>query len=50
MPIFDVQVQADIPEDEIIQYCKKHLYPGDVFSEKELMDWAEENGYVKKEL
>jgi hypothetical protein len=35
-------------DDELIKYVAKISLPQDVFEEKELISWAEENGYVKE--
>ena len=32
--------------DEIISWIKRNLTPEDVFDEEDLIEWAEENGYL----
>ena len=41
-------VVVEIPEEELIEYVKRNLYPGDLFDEKDLHDWADQNGYKKE--
>ena len=36
-----------VTEDDIIDYCKRKLRPEEVFSEKELDEWAVSMGYKK---
>ena len=35
--------------DDIIDWISKYLSPSDVFSEADLNQWAEDNGYVNEE-
>lgn len=35
--------------DNAIIWIGDNLDPGDVFSEEKLKDWAEDNGWIKKE-
>lgn len=37
-----------VPDEEIIEYVKKNFYPDECCNEKELHNWALENGYVKQ--
>lgn len=41
-------VEVDIPEDDIVEYVKKTMSPADVFDDKELDEWAIDNGYKKE--
>lgn len=34
--------------DVAIQWMQSNLEPEDIFSEKQLSNWAETNGYIKK--
>lgn len=34
--------------DAAVQWIAKNLSPDDVFSEKQLVSWAESNGYIKE--
>lgn len=40
---------SDFFLDDALDWIKTNLAPDDVFSEAVLSDWAEDNGYVKKE-
>jgi hypothetical protein len=40
---------VEIPEEDIIYYVKKNLWPKDVFDYSELESWATENGFIKGE-
>ena len=35
--------------DDILDWVGTHLSPSDVFSETDLREWAESNGYVDEE-
>ncbi len=35
--------------DEVLEWVRKNLNPDDVFSNKQLEDWAEGEGYKKEE-
>ena len=48
----EVTVTSDldeIDEDVLKEYITDNYTPDEVFDEKELADWAEENGYVTTE-
>ena len=34
--------------EEAIEWIRKNLNPGEVFDEKDLKTWAEENGYMEE--
>ena len=36
------------PLDEAVHWIQNNLEPEDVFSDEQLEDWAEMNGYVKE--
>lgn len=38
---------ADLDQDDLRSYVQENNYPGEVFPESELDDWAKENGYIK---
>lgn len=40
---------VDIDEDVIIKHVKENYSPHEVYSEGELEEWAESNGFVKEE-
>jgi len=37
------------PLDEAVDFIQSNLDPADVFTDKQLCDWAESNGYKKEE-
>jgi hypothetical protein len=41
-------LQLEDVMDELIHQISEHLNPEDVFSESELENWAESNGYEKR--
>jgi hypothetical protein len=54
MPSFDTfvdgeNITVEIDESDVIEYCRKFLYPKDIFTEEELDEWAAENNYIKEE-
>lgn len=42
---FAKTILSQYPLDEAIEWIKKNLSPEDVFNEKELAEWAKNNGY-----
>jgi hypothetical protein len=38
-----------VDEDDVIKWVADNKYPGDVFSEKELIEWAVENGFIHED-
>ena len=40
---------VDIYEDELFETVRMNFNPEDVFKEEDLIEWAEENGFVKEE-
>lgn len=45
---FMVQLEGSPDMDFILEYIGNEFDPEDVFSEGDLSDWAERNGYVKE--
>ncbi len=44
---FETQVWVEIDPDEAVEYVQMTFTPEEVFPEKELIQWAEENGFTK---
>ncbi len=42
------EMRPSYPLDDAIEWIKNNLSPEDVFSEKDLDQWAEENEYTKE--
>lgn len=40
-----IHIDLGIDLDEVVTYIKENLSPGDVFDNKQLKGWAEENGF-----
>lgn len=41
------QVEVEIGSSEIIDWVANYFKPDDIYSEQELSEWAERNGFVK---
>lgn len=41
-------ILSQIDNDELIQYVARNLTPEDIFSSKDLANWAESEGYTKE--
>lgn len=46
---FAEMILTTYPLDAAIDYVQKNMNPGDVFEERDLIRWAEQNGYIKDE-
>jgi hypothetical protein len=46
--IEDELIPRDFLEDIVIPWINRNLEPDDVFDEKDLKNWAENNGYIKE--
>lgn len=44
---FSTVLLVQWPLDDAIEWICDNMKPEDVFAERDLIDWAEENGYVK---
>ena len=44
------EIASSIQLDEVIGWIKSNLNPEDVFDEKDLRQWADENDFVAKEV
>lgn len=42
------EIISSIDNDDLVTYIQSEYDPGDVFSEEDLIKWAEENGYIKE--
>lgn len=42
-----VDIDLDVIEEEVLEWVQDRFRPDDIFKEKELSDWAEENGFTK---
>ena len=45
---FADEVFGPYPLDSAIEWIQRNLNPDDVFSNNDLDDWAEANGYIKE--
>lgn len=48
MITMDYTTEIKIDDDEIIAYIQKNKRPDEVFEERELRDWALDNGFVEE--
>jgi len=46
---FQGTILPQYPLDEAIEWIQKNMEPEEVFSEKQLTQWAEDMGYEKEE-
>jgi len=44
-----VDVDVYVDDDDLREYVKDTYYPGDIFTELELTEWALENDFIKEE-
>ncbi len=49
MPRFYADSAIEVAKEDIIDWVKINLDPGDVFNDYELIEWAKDNGFVEEE-
>ncbi len=42
-------IDLSIDEEAVKEWIRDHFAPGDVYDEKDLIDWAESHGYYQEE-
>ena len=45
---FTKELIGDDLLDRAVEYIKDNMHPDDIFSDEELAEWAEGNGFVKE--